>query len=91
MFVMSFFSDSLKAAIESSGLSQGKIADEIGVLRSNFNAFVNGKRPLTEDKLEKLLAISQLKLSKKQIEAWQAMDEYSPEALIEAARLLGIE
>lgn len=85
---MSYFSEKLKEAIDSSGLSQGKIADTIGELRSNFNAFVNGKRALTDDKIQKMVSIPELKLDFMTLKSWQALDQYGPDVLKKAFQLL---
>jgi len=71
---MGYFSSNLRKYIEQSGLSQGKVADKIGELRTNFNHAVNGKRPLTDDKLRKLAAISELGLTYEELRQWQALD-----------------
>lgn len=44
----------LKAAIVENGLTQEKLADELGIARATFNNKINGKAFFTEDELTKM-------------------------------------
>lgn len=85
---MSYFSEKLKTAISSSGLSQSQIAALIGESKSNFSAFVRGKRPLSDDKLRKMASISELGLNFHTLKVWDAVDKVSLEVLTIAVNLL---
>lgn len=75
IWIMSIFSDNLRARIEGCSLSQGKIADMIGELRPNFNQAVSGKRALTDVQLRKLSNIPELNLSYEELILWKMQDE----------------
>lgn len=54
----------LIAAIEESPLSQNELAKQAGIAQPHLNAFVNGKRGLSLDSINKLCHVLQLKLVK---------------------------
>lgn len=56
--------DAILAAMKAKGMSQTDLAKASGIPRPNINAYLNGKRNLTADRIERLIAAVGLDLSK---------------------------
>lgn len=87
MPVMTYFSEKLKAARIASGLKQDETAKLIGVSRTNYNDAENGRKPLADDRIEKLANLVQFKqlgLTYDIMIGWKTITEKPPGAIDEA-------
>lgn len=65
----------LKCLRKSLGLGQGELADQLGELRSNYNAIENCRRPIGYKTLYKLAAHPALGLDMETLTDWKAQDD----------------
>ena len=57
--------DTLRKAIEDSGMSQNQLSELSGVHRAQINRFVSGERTLTLESAEKIAKVLKLELKKR--------------------------
>lgn len=70
------------------GLSIYAIAKATGISASNLVSIEKGRRPASDIVLEKLTQLDALAINYETLKGWQALDEYSGEAILEALKSL---
>src|SRR5437762_3114568 len=64
------------------------IAKMTGISASNLVSIEKGRRPASDDVLQKLAGLSELDISYQTLKGWQALDDYSDEAILAALKAL---
>jgi transcriptional regulator with XRE-family HTH domain len=70
------------------GISIYAIAKATGISASNLVSIEKGRRPASDIVLQKLTQLEALSINYETLKGWQALDEYSAEAILAALKSL---
>lgn len=75
------FGEKLRQWRQLKGVSTWTIEKQLGIAASNLINIEKGRRPASDDVLNKLASLKELDISLDRLKAWQALSEYGLEAL----------
>jgi len=78
---MMFFGEKLRQWRESKGVTLYRLAKITGISQPNLTSIEKGRRPPSDEVLQKLADVPELEISYKQLRAWQILEKATPEEL----------
>ena len=88
---MMVFASNVRRLLAQHQTSAYAVALSVGMDPARFNRYINGKRPITDDAINQLCQSPLWSVTESEMRAWRAADEYTPEELAAAHRLLSPE
>lgn len=86
--MMSYFSDKLREHLDKIQMTPYRLAKQAGINTQFIYKITSGERRPTEEVLESFASVPELDISRIELEAWRALDDYDHDALRRAIELL---
>jgi transcriptional regulator with XRE-family HTH domain len=86
MAVVNVFGDNLRKQRQEKQISTWHVMKITGISPSNLVSIEKGRRPASDDVLQKLASIPELDLTVEQMLSWKALDQFGPDVILQAAQ-----
>lgn len=84
--LVNVFGENLRKKRQEKQVSTWHVMKVTGISPSNLVSIEKGRRPASDDVLQKLASVPELDLTVEEMLSWKAIDQFGPDVILKAAR-----